>query len=413
VEHNLLLVQSIDLGKDTASAPVVVLKESNSFLDNPVMQFDAAKKLIFAAAWQKSTLDGAKHILFTYSEDGAQTWSASKAVNNDKGPLSVPSMAYDGAGALYLVWKDERSGLCDLYFNRSRDYGKTWMEKDVRMNAGEIGKTLASAPILQCDDKGGVYLAYSEALETKNASIFFMFSKDYGSTWSKPVRVNDNDKFHMDFPTMVRHPDGRMALAWEHMGERTFGSVYFDSSRDDGKSWDADRILHGSANSALEFLALLGGVDDYLGMLWVDKVGYETRVVYKTSQDFGATWEGGDALPRSINPDVATRRSMELRTAFDGGQTLAAVWSEYLLRTAIIKASFSLDRGANWLPLPVEISPEKEAESDYRFPTLTLFQDRIFIVFQRHTGDKTDVLFREVKMSKWNSQSKSRMDRRK
>src|SRR5205823_378053 len=136
-------------------------------------------------------------------------------------------------------------------------------------------------------------------------------------------------------PQIARRPDGQVALAWVYTGERNSSALYFDTSKDDGKTWGADRILYASSPSAMEYLTIFGAGDDFLSLFWVDKVGGEVPVVYKTSDDFGANWAGGEKVEGRLNGAVDFRRSMDLRLAFDGKQTMAAVWAEYA-HTAIV-----------------------------------------------------------------------------
>jgi hypothetical protein len=305
-------------------------------------------------------------------------------------------MAVDGKGSIYVVWKDERKGLSDIYFNRSKDYGETWLTEDVRLSPGAPGNGVSSSQVLLCEPGGKVYLAFSHMPENSVGTLFFRSSSDFGTTWTDCIRVQDNPSLHMDFPQLAVQPDGRLALAWIYIGDRGFASLYFDSSSDGGKTWGADRIIYSSAPSALEYLRMIRLPSNILDLVWVDLSGQEVSVIYKTSKDFGATWGEQNKYDGRINPSVSFRRSVDLRLDTDDKEVVAAVWGEYALGSGLIKASFSTDQGATWLAEPIEISPEKEAEYDYRFPQVSVFQDKVYLIYHRQQYNKTDLFFRRL-----------------
>jgi hypothetical protein len=397
-KNSNLYFQNIDPATGKISEPKAVFDVTGAWVDHPVIAVDSAKKMILLAAWHKrieAPRTGDKHVYFTRSTDGGQTWKPPSILNRAVGAFS-PTMAVDGKGAIYVVWKDERNGLSDLYFNRSNDYGETWLPEDIRLSPGTPGNGVSSSQVLLCQPGGRVYLAYSHMPDGSVASLYFRSSSDYGTTWTENIRVNDNVSLHMDFPSMAVQPDGRIALSWVFVGDRGFSSLYLDTSADDGRTWSADRIIYSSAPSAMEYLRSLKFPKDILNLVWVDMVGQEISVVYKTSKDFGATWGEQNKLDGRINPDVSFRRSVDLRLDTNSSDLAAAVWGEYYLGSSLIKTSYSMDQGASWLATPIEVSPEKKAESDYRFPQLAIFQNKVYLIYQRQQDNNTDLFFRQL-----------------
>jgi hypothetical protein len=203
---------------------------------------------------------------------------------------------------------------------------------------------------------------------------------------------------------MAMLPDNRISMSWIFSGDRGFSAVYFDSSADGGKTWGTDRILYGSTPSAMEYLTMIGLPKELLLLFWVDRMGEEFPVVFKSSKDFGAHWLGENQVDGRLNANLGQRRSVDLRLDTDGDKTLVAAWGEYTLGSTVIKANFSLDKGATWLPGAIEISPEKEAESDYRFPQITIYEDKVFSVFHRSRVNNTDIFFRGWTMTGWSGE---------
>jgi hypothetical protein len=402
-DDSSLLVQIVDFEKGTASPPRKAFNAEDSWIDHPTMAVDREKKLIFLAAWQKKIKapnTGDKHVYFARSADGGQTWSPQVILNQSNGAFA-PTMATDGQGAIYVVWKDERNGLADLYFNRSRDYGATWLPQDVRLSPGTPGNGVTTFPVLIGEPGGKVFLAYSHTPEGSVGSIYFRSSSDFGATWSEIVRINDNPSVHMDFPQLAVLPDNRIGVSWIYNGDRGFSAIYFDSSADGGKTWGADRILYGSTKSATEYLRMISLPKESLLLYWVDRIGEEFPVVFKGSKDFGTRWQGENQVDGRLNVNLGQRRSVDLRLDTDGDKTLVAAWGEYVLGSTLIKASFSLDKGATWLSESIEASPEKEGESDYRFPQIVVSEDQVFLIFHRSRGNNTDIFFRGWTMTGW------------
>jgi len=155
-------------------------------------------------------------ILFSQSTDGGKTWSEALAINQFDGNCidsddtpegAVP--AYGPNGEIYVAWSYNEK----IWFDRSTDGGKTWLEKDIvaalqpggwDIEIEDIGRANVM-PVLVCDlsptpSRGTLYLCWGDqrngALDT---DIFVAKSVDGGTTWSKSVRVNDDKKGRQQF----------------------------------------------------------------------------------------------------------------------------------------------------------------------------------------------------------------------
>jgi hypothetical protein len=195
-------------------------------------------------------------ILFSQSLDGGKTWSEAinisqlegNCLDDDDTPEgAVP--AYGPNGEIYVAWSyDEK-----IWFDRSTDGGKTWLEKDIvaaeqpggwNIEISGLNRTNVM-PVLVCDlsdgpNRGALYLCWGDQRNgEKDTDIFLAKSTDGGNTWSKPKRVNNDRKGRQQFlPWMaIDQVTGHVYLVFydrrHHTDDRT--DVYVAASTDGGK----------------------------------------------------------------------------------------------------------------------------------------------------------------------------------
>ena len=71
-------------------------------------------------------------------------------------------MAADDQGHLYIAWADNRDGEYGIYLVASTDHGRTW-SKDVRLDVAKAKASRASLPTLAADPSGHVYVVWQDA----------------------------------------------------------------------------------------------------------------------------------------------------------------------------------------------------------------------------------------------------------
>ncbi|MBC7774317.1 MAG: exo-alpha-sialidase [Phycisphaerae bacterium] len=155
-------------------------------------------------------------ILFSQSTDGGKSWSEAVAINQFEGDCldddnttegAVP--AYGPNGEIYVAWAYNEK----IWFDRSTDGGKTWLDKDIlaaeqpggwEIDIAGLNRTNVM-PILVCDlsaspHRGALYLCWGDQRNgADDTDIFISKSLDDGLTWSKPARVNDDKKGRQQF----------------------------------------------------------------------------------------------------------------------------------------------------------------------------------------------------------------------
>ena len=175
--------------------------------------------------------DDSTHILFSKSSDGGKTWTKPLRLDDRGGDCIDSDSTVEGAvpavgpeGEVYVVW----SGHEKLYFDKSTDGGKTWLEHD-RIIANQYGGwdydvdgifRCNGLPAIACDLSGGdyhgtIYVNYTDQKYGINdTDVWLIKSTDGGETWSEPVRVNDDSHGKQQF------------LAWMAL-DQTNGYLYF------------------------------------------------------------------------------------------------------------------------------------------------------------------------------------------
>jgi hypothetical protein len=160
------------------------------------------------------------NIFFCKSADGGSTWSDPVRINTISGDCLDDDNTVEGAvpavgpeGEIYVAW----SGPNGLAFNRSFDGGNSWEEEEIKIHDHPGGWSINipdiyranGMPVTKCDLSGGayhgrIYVNWADGRNgADNTDVFLSYSDDRGSTWSKPVRVNnDPGKAHQFFTWM-------------------------------------------------------------------------------------------------------------------------------------------------------------------------------------------------------------------
>jgi len=163
-------------------------------------------------------------ILFSKSADQGKTWSNTVTLSEIEGNALDDNKTVEGAvpavginGEIFVSWSMDNK----IYFDKSEDGGKTWLEKDIIASNQPRGWGFAvpgfsrvnGMPVTCVDlsknkHKGTIYINFSDQRNgTDDTDIFIVKSTNNGETWSKPLRVNaDITKTHQFFTWMSVDP---------------------------------------------------------------------------------------------------------------------------------------------------------------------------------------------------------------
>jgi len=138
-----------------------------------------------------------------------------------------------------------------LVFSKSTDDGKTWKATTIDDGGLACGGCLTIPETVIDHKTGAIYVAF-ELSESSlpnprdNRDIFFMGSTDGGATWSKRLKVNDDNdpnrkpNYDQFIPGISVAPNGRVDIAWYDMRtDAIFNSNgRGDTGRRDQTCWD-------------------------------------------------------------------------------------------------------------------------------------------------------------------------------
>ncbi|HVL93749.1 MAG TPA: sialidase family protein, partial [Acidimicrobiales bacterium] len=206
------------------------------------------------------------------SADGGLTWGppvdASAPTPGAFFEESAPVVAPDGR--VHIAWRNPGAN-GSIGVGTSVDGGTTWTRVAAARVSDVPAGTDASRPRMAVDPRTGTaYVVYMAGLGaddgrqdhfiSANADILLIRSIDGGSTWSAPLRVNDDERGNLVSQRQARvavASNGRVDVTWQdrrhgyrsptnvHLGngEARLGDTYYAFSTDGGVSFSPNRRI--------------------------------------------------------------------------------------------------------------------------------------------------------------------------
>lgn len=247
-------------------------------------------------------------IYLAYSSDNGATFNMASGtspafpgrindenVNHDLGNMPVPAVAPDGT--VYVSWMDYNvwtGGTGTIYLDKSTDGGVTWGTDvavatvylpPLNLNPSADNTRAKGAPVLKVspNNSSELYLVYAEDPDKTllpggsyldgpdDADIHFIKSTDGGSTWTSPIKVN-NDATSNDqiLPWMDVKPNGTIDIAWYDRRNDPLDSkwdVFVAKSTNSGASFSSNLKLNDSSFiSPVHSFSTEGWLGEYLGV---------------------------------------------------------------------------------------------------------------------------------------------------
>lgn len=341
-------------------AKTVVLKGSKA--RRFWLQFDG--KYLYAAWWVKFENGKGKQLFISVSEDKGKTFSSPQLISREYGVLPTVSIASSPDGVVMVTYHDERKGPFRIYSNFSKDAGKTWQAKDVRVDEPPVVPVVLSNK----DKKGVLYSAFIPHVflspENKAIIIWEQMNNINGKiTLGFKARQYDFEKSEWSEVSTIGEKEGENAVeynAFQYKGNIlvTAGipgegvSAYL--SQDSAENWhelggnvastgkDASRDLTSS------FSAVGIGDDFFVTYVTVPHGAGKNNVMLSKISLVDKKWDGE---PRAIDAekDNSLTRQLTPKILKLGNNTLLVVWTEFKAILPAIYANFSLDQGKTWL----------------------------------------------------------------
>jgi len=199
------------------------------------------------------------NIYFTYSDNEGKEWANHVKISQLPGNCEDKNGTTSGANiciglhnSVYLTWANRKK----IYFDRSFDGGKTWLDKDIEVAkqpkgwyyeisglSRAIGFPTMSCDVSQGKYRGNIYISWSDQRNGKtDTDIFLVASKDSGNTWSEPIKVNDDSlAIHNFMSSMTTDPiTGYIYVIFydrRRYKNNDLTDVYLAISKDGGKTF--------------------------------------------------------------------------------------------------------------------------------------------------------------------------------
>lgn len=294
------------------------------------------------------------HVYFAYSHDYGESWSQSVRVN-DNGSSSVqcdsPSIAVDRTnGHIFVAWKDNRTGVANVYIDKSADRGVSF-GSDVTvydLSNDYVPPWLPYTVNLEISDDGKIYVTwiayYSKGDPSyTNCNIFFTHSIDGGQTFNPPISVNSTGgEAILAHPWAVTDSNNVLYVVYTRRSS-TSANVYLVKSQNGGSSFETPvKVTDGSTQTYCGGAQVVVSSDGTIHVVWTDnRAGDGTEyldIYYATSLDgglsFGPNLRVNDDLavspPNPIMHPHFTRGAQGTPTiAIDSNSKVHIVWEDF------------------------------------------------------------------------------------
>ncbi len=237
-------------------------KNASKAQDKHWTYYDKNTNQLFAT-WTQFDKYGSKDtkdssvILFAMSEDNGKTWSQAMRLSHYAGDCKDSDETVEGAtpsigpnGEIYVAWAAKQG----IMFTSSLDGGKTFTYPEKRIDTINGGWEMPvkglfrcnSMPFMVCDNQtkskysGNIYICFGDEKDN-DKNIWLLKSIDGGKTWSKRIKVNDDNSQKEQFmPFMTIDPVTSYLYILFYDRRSTVGTntdVYLAVSKDGGNSF--------------------------------------------------------------------------------------------------------------------------------------------------------------------------------
>lgn len=203
------------------------------------------------AAWQ-GVHAGSPIVLAAVSADAGRTWLPDRPVSDRAGAATLPAVAVDPDGRMFVAWEDRTDGERDLRLLRSTDSGASW-EPSIRVDSDAAGRASSFHPALATPGSGVVLVLW---WDDRNglSDLFVRRSSDAGVTWAGPeVRLDDGPAGATVSHAARWSPapvSDTVTVRWEEVDAAGIARLRERASPDRGATWGVVRSAEGGEPSA-------------------------------------------------------------------------------------------------------------------------------------------------------------------
>lgn len=335
--------------------------------------------------------NGSPDIYFNRSLDGGNTWLASdKRLNTNFAGSSLcksPQIAASG-NAVYVVWEDDRSGLGDIYFNRSLNNGTSWLFRDVRLDRDVAGSGNSFTPQVAASGNA-VCVVWGDSRNAFDWDIYANRSTNNGSSWLP------SDIVIAGSPGNARMPDITMSgsnvhVVWSDDVVGNIDEIAYARSPDNGTSWPT-LVTISKPNNTLMFAAnpkIAVSSSNVHVTWWCTPSFGDNDIWYNRSMDGGTSWlssgfkiDRNSTGARSQNPDIAVAGSNVWVCYEDSRNLLDDIYVNH-----------SSDNGINWLLTDIRMDTDA-GPNESAAPRIAAVGTEAHVVWEDQRNGANDVRY--------------------
>lgn len=353
---------------------------------------------LYAMWWAKTPEEGGnKYLYFRVSHDGGKTFEPTRIINSGGGVLNY-YFTTDGEGTFVFVYDDEREGPYKIYFNISHDYGRTWLDNDVRLDSipeGAQRRNVFAIEPKAIINRDSIVVTWKERREEGEASYLLKSrtSNDRGKTWTEEVIIREA-KTIFSSDNLIVHNNMPYTI-----GQENETGVSGFRSMDNGMTWEGIGAVPDTETTVNSQIKVISSGNDAIYAIWTSEAEKRKSQVWFSAYSYSENkWSEPVRLDRKMY-DLTMAMSPDIALLNDG--TIVAVWEDYRDIRPNIYMNTSTDNGKIWQegdsPLGIK------GRYSYTFPVLLTNDDTFFVSFYRDRGDadgKSDYLYREFGINK-------------